>query len=87
MQGNTVNKPTENFFDNGGRVHAQQLLGRIHLIAGCVVLIVGPEHAVDVVEKVAPCRYALCYCALLEENEVVHVNVGIAETVTLPSGG
>ena len=50
-------------------------------------MIVRSEHAVDVVEKVAPCCHALCYRALLEEDEVVHINIGIAETVLLPSGG
>ena len=40
--------------------------------------IVRSEHPIDLVEEIAPRCYALSFRALLEEDEVVHVDVGVA---------
>ena len=72
--------PTKHFLnDYEGCVFFTQFLDGVDLRARVVVGIVGAEHPVNVVEQVAPCGLVLFRVPLLQENEVVNVEVNVAE--------
>ena len=75
-----VDIPTENLLYNcEGRVSFAQFLNGVYIRARGVVDIVGVEHSVNVIKKVASCGLVLCRVPLLQENEVVNIDVDIAE--------